>query len=212
MTKSRLCKSYQGAWRLARRAFSATLLLHRVRLMHYYKTTTTTWLPSSESRYWTWQKYLSSWRHWSASISMSRGLLLCRYLMMIRTSQHWIPKQSHLWWVSIAAPLSRLTKKQPHPVKNPLSLSVPSCLHSIKSTKKVCRPCSLPRWLQQDHLCSLLTRTSPISVTQPQSNGCAANRSNYNCSEGNWYVYCCPCFYWCSLFGRRDGKVQHVGN
>ena len=123
---------------------------------------------------------------------MSRGLLLCRYLMMIRTSQHWIPKQSHLWWVSIAAPLSRLTKKQPHPVNNPLSLSVPSCVHSVKSTKKVCRPCFLPKLFQQDHLCSLLTRTSPISVTQPQSNGCAANRSNYNCSEGNWYAYCCP--------------------
>ena len=155
-----------------------TLVLHRLRLMLYYETTTTTWLPSSESRYWTWQKYLSSWRHWSASISMSRGLLLCRYLIMIRTSQHWIPKQSHLWWVSIAAPLSRLTKKQPHPVKNPLSLSVPSRVHSVKSTKKACRPCLLPRWLQQDHLCSLLTRTSPISVTQPRSNGCAANQSN----------------------------------
>ena len=110
---------------------------------------------------------------------MSRGLLLCRYLMMIRTSQHWIPKQSHLWWVSIAAPLSRLTKKQPHPVKNPLSLSVPSCVHSVKSTKKARRPCFLPRWLQKDHLCY---------------------ESNYNCSEGNWYVYCCPCFCWCSQF------------
>ena len=115
---------------------------------------------------------------------MSRGLLLCRYLMMIRTSQHWIPKQSHLWWVSIAAPLSRLTKKQPHPVKNPLSLSVPSGVHSVKSTKKACRLCFLPRWLQQDHLCSLLTRTSPISVTQLWSNGCAANQRNYNCNEG----------------------------
>ena len=123
---------------------------------------------------------------------MSRGLLLYRYLMMIRTFQHWIPKQSHLWWVSIAAPLSRLTKKQPHPVNNPLSLSVPSCVQSVKSTKKVCHPCFLPRLFQQDHLCSLLTRTLPISVTQPQSNGCAANRSNYNCSEGNWYAYYCP--------------------
>ena len=120
---------------------------------------------------------------------MSRGLLLFRYLMVIRTSQHWIPKQSHLWWVSIAAPLSRLTKKQPYPVKNPLSLSVPSRVHSVKSTKKACRPCFLPRWLQQGHLCSLLTRTSPISVTQPRSNGCAANQSNQNCNEGNWYVY-----------------------
>ena len=117
---------------------------------------------------------------------MSRSLLLCRYLMMIRTSQHWIPKQSHLWWVSIAAPLSRLTKKQPHPVKNPLSLSVPSCVHSVKSAKKACRPCFLPRLFQRDHLCSLLTRASPISVTQPPSNGCAAKQSNYNCSEGNW--------------------------
>ena len=118
------------------------------------------------------------WKRW--------GLLLCRYLMMIRTSQHWIPKQSHLQWVLIAAPLSRLTKKQPHPVKNPLSLSVPSCVHSVKSTKKARRPCFLPRWLQKDHLCY---------------------QSNYNCSEGNWYVYCCPCFCWCSLYGRRDGKV-----
>ena len=180
--------------------------------MHHYKTTTTTWLPSSESRYWTWQEYLSSWQYWSVPISMSRSLLLCRYLMMIRTSQHWIPKQSHLWWVSIAAPLSRLTKKQPHPVKNPLSLSVPSCAHSVKSTKKACRLCFLPRWPQQDHLCSLLTTTSPVSVTQPRSNGCAANQSNYNCNEGNWYVYCRPFFCWCSLHGRRDGKVQHDGN
>ena len=99
-----------------------------------------------------------------------------------------------------------------HSVKNPLSLSVPSCVHSVKSTKKVCRSCFLPRWLQQDHLCSLLTRTSPISVTQSQSNGCAVNRSNYNCSVGNWYVYCRPCFCWCSLYRRRDGKMKHVGN
>ena len=129
---------------------------------------------------------LKQLRYWSVPISMSRGLLLCRYLMMIRTSQHWIPKQSHLQWVLIAAPLSRLTKKQPHPVKNPLSLSVPSCVHSVKSTKKARRPCFLPRWLQKDHLCY---------------------QSNYNCSEGNWYVYCRPCFCWCSLYGRRDGKV-----
>ena len=119
---------------------------------------------------------------------MSRSLLLCRYLMMIRTSQHWIPKQSHLWWVSIAAPWSRRTRKQPHPVKNLLSLSVPSCVHCIKSTKKARRPCFLTKWLQQDHLCSLLTRTSSISVTQPRSNRWPANQSNYNCSEGNWYV------------------------
>ena len=110
------------------------------------------------------------------TVVVSRGLLLCRYLMMIRTSQHWIPKQLHLWW--IAAPLSRLTKKEPHPVKNPLSLSVPSYVHSVKSTKKACRLCFLPRWLQQDHLCSLLTRTSPISFTQAWSSGCAANQSN----------------------------------
>ena len=129
---------------------------------------------------------LKQLQYWSVPISMSRGLLLCRYLMMIRTSQLWIPKQSHLQWVLIAAPLSRLTKKQPHPVKNPLSLSVPSCVHSVKSTKKARRPCFLPRWLQKDHLCY---------------------QSNYNCSEGNWYVYCCPCFCWCSLYGRRDGKV-----
>ena len=121
---------------------------------------------------------------------MSRSLLLCRYLMMIRTSQHWIPKQSHLWWVSIAAPWSRRTRKQPHPVKNLLSLSVPSCVHCVKSTKKARRPCFLTKWLQQDHLCSLLTRTSSISVTQPRSNRWAANQSNYNCSEGNWYVSC----------------------
>ena len=117
---------------------------------------------------------------------MSRGLLLCRYLMMIRTSQLWIPKQSHLLWVLIAAPLSRLTKKRPHPVKNPLSLSVPSCVHSVKSAKKACRPCFLPRLFQRHHLCSLLTRASPISVTQPRSNGCAAKQSNYNCNKGNW--------------------------
>ena len=89
-------------------------------------------------------------------------------------------------WVLIAAPLSRLTKKQPHPVKNPLSLSVPSCVHSVKSAKKACRPCFLPRLFQRHHLCSLLTRASPISVTQPRSNGCAAKQSNYNCREGNW--------------------------
>ena len=117
---------------------------------------------------------------------MSRGLLLCRYLMMILTSQLWIPKQSHLLWVLIAAPLSRLTKKGPHPVKNPLSLSVPSCVHSVKSAKKACRPCFLPRLFQRDHLCSLLTRASHISVTQPRSNGYAAKQSNYSCSERNW--------------------------
>ena len=121
---------------------------------------------------------------------MSRRLLLCRYLMMIRTSQHWIPKQTHLWWVSRAAPLSRLTRKQPHPVKNPLDLSVLSCVHSVKFTKKACRPCFLPKRLQQDHFCSLLTRTSLI--------------------KGNWFVYCRPCFCWCSLYGRRDGEVQNV--
>ena len=101
---------------------------------------------------------------------MSRSPLLCRYLMMIRTSQQWIPKQSHLWWVSIAAPWSRSTRKQPHAVKNLLSFSVPSCVHCVKSTKKALRPCFLTKWLQQDHLCSLLTRTSSISVTQPCSN------------------------------------------
>ena len=78
--------------------------VHRLRLMHQYRRTTTTWLPSFDSRYWTWQKWLSSWQHSSISISMSRRLLLGRYLTMIRTSQSWIPKQSHLWWVSIAAP------------------------------------------------------------------------------------------------------------
>ena len=121
---------------------------------------------------------------------MSRRLLLCRYLMMIPTSQHWIPKQTHLWWVSRAAPLSRLTRKQPHPVKNPLDLSVLSCVHSVKFTKKACRPCFLPKRLQQDHFCNLLTRTSLI--------------------KGNWFVYCRPCFCWCSLYRRRDGEVQNV--
>ena len=80
---------------------------------------------------------------------------------------------------------SLVSFKQPHPVKNPQSLSVPSCAHSVKSTKKARRPCFPPRWPQQDHLCSLLTTTSPISVTQPRSNGCAANQSNYNCNKGN---------------------------
>ena len=108
---------------------------------------------------------------------MSRRLLLCRYLMMIRTSQHWIPKQTHLWWVSRAAPLSRLTRKQPHPVKNPLNLSVLSCVHSMKFIKKTCRPCFLPKRLQQDHFCSLLTRTSLTNVTQPHSKRWAANQS-----------------------------------
>ena len=125
-------------------------------------------------------------------VSIARSFTLHVYtrkgisLMMIRTSQLWIPKQSHLLWVLIAAPLSRLTKKQPNPVKNPLSHSVPSCVHSVKSAKKACRPCFLPRLFQRDHLCSLLTRASTISVTQPPSNGCAAKQSNYNCSEGNW--------------------------
>ena len=132
------------------------------------------------------------------------------YLMMIRTSQHWIPKQTHLWWVSRAAPLSRLTRKQPHPVKNPPNLSVPSCVHSVKFTKKACRPCFLPKRLQQDYFCSLLTRTSLINVTQPHSKRWAASQSNYNCSEGNWFVYCRPCFCWSSLCGRRDGEVQNV--
>ena len=133
-------------------------------------------------------------------------------LMMIRTSQLWIPNQSHLLWVLIAAPLSRLIKKQPNQVKNPLSLSVPSCVHSVKSAKKACRPCFLPRLFQRDHLCRLLTRASPIRVTQPPSNGCVAKQSNYNCSEGNWCLLPPLLFCWCSLYGRRDGKVQHVRN
>ena len=178
--------------------------------MHQYKTTTTTWLPSSDSRYWTCQKWLSSWQHWSVSTSMSRRQPLCRYLMMIQTSQHWIPMQTHLWWVSRAAPLSRLTRKQPHPVKNPLDLSVLSCVHSVKFTKKACRPCFLPKRLQQDHFYSLLTRTSLINVTRPHSNRWAANQSNCNCSEGNWFVYCRPCFCWCSLYGRRDGLPKAI--
>ena len=107
-------------------------------------------------------------------------------------------------------PLSRLTRKQPHPVKNPLNLSVLSCVHSMKFIKKACRPCFLPKRLQQDHFCSLLTRTSLINVTQPHSNRWAANQSNCSCSEGSWYVFCRPCFCWCSLYGRRDGKVQNV--
>lgn len=148
-------------WRSTRRdkrgeKFSVTWVrVHLLQLMHQYRTTTTTWRPSSDSRYWTWQKYLRSWQHLSVSTSMSRSPLLYRYLMRIQSFEHWIQKQSHLWWVSVAALLSRLLRKQ----QSPVNLSILPWVCSVKSTEKTCRPCFHLKWLHQDHPCSLLIRT-----------------------------------------------------
>ena len=72
---------------------------------------------------------------------MNPSPLLYRYLMRIQSFQHWIQKQSHLWWVSVAAPLSRLLRKQ----QSPVNLSVPSWVRSVKSTDKTCRLCFHPK-------------------------------------------------------------------